>query len=162
MPIISTEINYRLSGGGANASAVASLGGAKSSTAVPAALFDDVSSDESAAGDTEYRCIYVHNANASLSLQNAVLWITTNTTGNRISVGAGTSAINATEQTVADENTAPAGVTFSQPTSKGSGIALGTIPAGQHKAVWVRRAIAADSAASNDTYTMRVEGDTAA
>jgi hypothetical protein len=162
MPIISTEINYRLSGGGANASAAASLGGAKSSTAVPTALFDDVSSDESAAGDTGYRCIYVHNVNATLSLQNAVLWITNNTTGNRISVGAGTSAINATEQTVADENTAPAGVTFSQPTSKGSGIALGTIPAGQHKAVWVRRAIAAASAASNDTYTLRVEGDTAA
>lgn len=162
MPIINTEIEYRLSGGSANASAAASLGGAKSSTAAPANLFDDVTSDESTAGDTEYRCFYVHNANASLSLQNAMLWISANTTGSRISVGAGSAAINATEQTVANESTAPTSVTFSQPTTKSGGINLGTIPAGQHKAVWLRRVIPAASGASNDTYQLRVEGDTAA
>ncbi len=162
MPILTTDIQYRLSGGAANASALASIGGAKSNTAAPSALFDDVASAESAAGDNEYRCIYIHNAHATLALQNAVLWISANTTGNRLSVGAGTSAVNATESAVADENTAPGGVTFSQPGSKGAGIALGNIPAGQHKAVWVRRAIAAASSASNDTYTLRVEGDTAA
>jgi hypothetical protein len=162
MPIISSEIVYRLSGGAANASAAASLGGAKSSNVAPAGIFDDVSSAESAAGDTEYRCIYVHNDDPSLTLQNAVIWIQANTTGNRISIGAGSSAINGTEQTVADESTAPTGVTFSQPTTKGAGIALGNIPAGQHKAVWLRRVVAAASAASNDSFTLRVEGDTAA
>ena len=162
MPIIANEIVYRLSGGAANANANASLGGAKSSTVVPAALFDDVTSAESAAGDTEYRCIYVHNANGTLTMQNAVLWITANTTANRIAVGVGSSAVNGTEQTVADENTAPTGVTFSQPTTKGAAIALGNIPAGQHRAVWLRRAITAASAASNDTYSLRVECDTAA
>lgn len=162
MPITSAEIVYRLSGGAANSNANASIGGAKSSTVVPAALFDDVTSAESAAGDTEYRCIYVHNANGALTLQNAVLWITANTTANRIAVGVGSSAINGTEQTVADENTAPTGVTFSQPTTKGAAIALGNIPPGQHRAVWMRRAITAASAASNDTYSLRVECDTAA
>ena len=162
MPITSAEIVYRLSGGAANANANASLGGAKSSTVVPAALFDDVTSAESAAGDTEYRCIYVHNANGTLTMQNAVLWITANTTANRIAVGVGSSAVNSTEQTVADENTAPTGVTFSQPTTKGAAIALGNIPPGQHRAVWLRRAITAASAASNDTYSLRVECDTAA
>lgn len=162
MPITSAEIVYRLSGGAANSNANASIGGAKSSTVVPAALFDDVTSAESAAGDTEYRCIYVHNANGALTMQNAVLWITANTTANRIAVGVGSSAINGTEQTVADENTAPTGVTFSQPTTKGAAIALGNIPPGQHRAVWMRRAITAASAASNDTYTLRVECDTAA
>lgn len=162
MPITSAEIVYRLSGGAANSNANASIGGAKSSTVVPAALFDDVTSAESAAGDTEYRCIYVHNANGALTMQNAVLWITANTTANRIAVGVGSSAINDTEQTVADENTAPTGVTFSQPTTKGAAIALGNIPPGQHRAVWMRRAITAASAASNDTYSLRVECDTAA
>ena len=162
MPIISTEIQYRLSGGAANANANASLGGAKSSVAVPAALFDDVTGDEGAAGDVEYRCIYVHNNNGTLALQNAVIWIQTNTTANRMALGLGTSAVNATEQTVANESAAPAGVTFSQPTTKAAGIALGTIPAGQHRAVWVRRSVAAAAAANNDTYTFRVEGDTAA
>lgn len=162
MPIISTDIQYRLSGGAANSNANASLGGAKSSVAVPSALFDDVSSAESAAGDVEYRCIYVHNNHGSLTLQNAVLWIQTNTTGNRIAIGVGSSAVNGTEQTVANEDTAPSGVTFSQPASKGAGIALGNIPAGQHRAVWERRTIAASTPAANDTYTLRVEGDTAA
>lgn len=162
MPIVSTDIKYRLSGGAANSSPIASLGGAKSSTDAGSNLFDDVTSAESSAGDTEYRCIYVHNNHGSLALQNAVLWIQANTTGNRIAVGAGTSAINGTEQVVADENTGPTGVTFSQPANKGAGISLGSIPAGQHKAVWLRRTIAASSSASNDTYTLRVEGDTAA
>lgn len=162
MPITSAEIVYRLSGGAANSNANASLGGAKSSTVVPAALFDDVTSAESAAGDIEYRCFYVHNANASLTMQNAVVYIQANTTGNRIAIGVGSSAINATEQSVADENTAPTGVTFSQPTNKAGGLALGNIPAGQHRAVWVRRTISAATAAANDTYTLRVECDTAA
>lgn len=162
MPIITTEIVYRLSGGAANASALASIGGAKSANVAPAGLFDDVTSAESSAGDIEYRCFYVHNANAALAMQNAVVYIQENTTGNRIAIGVGTSAVNATETAVADENTAPAGVTFSQPATKGAGLALGNIPAGQHRAVWVRRTIGAATPASNDTYTLRVECDTAA
>jgi hypothetical protein len=163
MPIISTEVQYRLSGGASNSVANSSLGGVKSSSAVPAQFFDDVSGAESAAGDTEYRCFYVHNANASLTLQSPVVWISTNTTGNRIAIGVGSSAVNGTEQTIANEDTAPTGgVTFSQPSTKGAGLALGDIPAGQHRAVWVRRTIAAATGAANDAYTIRVEGDTAA
>ena len=74
----------------------------------------------------------------------------------------GSAAVNATEQTVANESTAPSGVAFTQPATKGAAIALGSIPAGQHRAVWVRRVVAPASAASNDTYTLRVECDTAA
>lgn len=162
MPIISTDIEYRLSGGAANSDPDLSIGGAKSSVVSPADLFDDVSGAESAAGDIEYRCLYVHNKHATLSLQNAVLWISSNTTANRIAVGAGAAAINATETAVANESAAPAGVTFSQPTNKAGGIALGTIPAGQHKAIWLRRNVTAGASANNDSYTLRVEGDTAA
>ncbi len=163
MPITSAEIQYRLSGGAANADANLSLGGAKSNTAVPSGLFDTVTSAESAAGDIEYRCFYVHNNNGTLTLQNAVVWIDTNTTGNRIAIGVGSSAVNGTEQTVANENTAPTGgVTFSQPANKGAALALGNIPPGQHRAVWIRRTIAAATPASNDTYNLRVEGDTLA
>lgn len=163
MPIVSSDIIYRLSGGASNTSAAASIGGAKSTTTIaPAALFDDVSSAESSAGDTEYRCIYVHNNHGTLSLQNAVLWIVTNTTGSRIAVGKGAAAINGTETAVADEGTVPAGVTFTQPANKASGIALGTIPAGQHQAIWLRRTITAATSAASDSFTIRVEGDTAA
>lgn len=41
-------------------------------------------------------------------------------------------------------------------------IALGNIPAGQHRAVWIRRTVNAAAAASNDTATLRVKGDTQA
>lgn len=162
MPIVTADIEFRLSGGAANADPDAAIGGAKSSVVVPADFFDDVSGAQSAAGDTNYRCLYVHNDHATLPLQNAVLWIDQNTTGNRVAVGAGASAINGTETAVANEATAPAGVTFSQPANKGAGIALGSIPAGQHKAVWVRRVVSAGAAANNDTYRLRVEGDTGA
>lgn len=165
MAIISTDIQYRLSGGAGNSNHDASLGGAKSSTQVGANLFDTVIGDEAAAGDIEYRCIYVHNAHGSLTLENAVIWIDANTPSadTTIAIGLGTSAINATEQTVVNESTAPVTVTFSSPSTKGAGLAIGNLPFGQHKAVWVRRTVTAGAAAVNsDTFSLRVAGDTAA
>lgn len=162
MPIVSTDIKYRLSGGAANSDANASLGGAKSSTDQPSGLFDTVSGAESAAGDVEYRCIYIHNAHATLTLLNPVIWIGTNTTGSEIAIGVGTSAINGTEQTVANESTAPTTVSFTQPATQGAGLALTSIPAGQHRAVWLRRTVAAASPARNQTYQLQVAGDTEA
>jgi hypothetical protein len=164
MPILSTDIVFRLSGGASNSNPLTSLGGAKSTTAVPVGIFDDVGSAESAAGDVEYRCVYVHNANASLTLQNAVAYFASNTPSadTDAALGVGTSAVNGTEQAVADEGTAPAGVTFSAAASKAAGVALGDIPAGQHRAVWVRRTVNASAAAANDGFTVNVTGDTAA
>jgi hypothetical protein len=165
MSIQSTDIVLRLSGGASNTAALASLGGAKSSTAAPAGIFDDVGGAESSAGDTEYRCVYVHNAHASLTLQNAVAYLASNTPSNdtAAAIGLGTSAVNGTEQTVPDEGTAPAGVTFVAAATQGAGIALGDIPALQHRAVWLRRVVNAGAAAYNgDGFTMNVVGDTAA
>lgn len=164
MAISSTDIQYRLSGGASNTSPAASLGGAMSSTAVGAAIFDDVSSAEAATGDAEFRCIYVRNGHASLTLVGAVLFILANTpsTSTTVDVGVGTSAVNGTEQSVADESTAPSSVTFSAAANQAAGIALGDIPAGQSRAVWVRRTINAGTAAVNDTFSLRVAGDTAA
>lgn len=163
MAIASTDIQYRLSGGAGNTSPLASLGGAKSTTVAGASIFDDVSSAEAVAGDTEFRCVYVHNAHGSLVLTGAVLWIPTNTPSpsTTIDVGLGTSALNATEQSVADENTAPVGVTFVSAASQGAGLALGDIPAGQSRAVWLRRTVTAGAAAVSDSCDIRVTGDTA-
>ena len=164
MPIVSAEIQYRLSGGAANANSDASLGGVVSATVAPVGLFDTITGAQSLAGSVEYRCFYVRNNNASLALQNAVLFIQANTPSadTTVAIGLGTSAINGVEQTVANKSTAPVGVTFSEPATLGTGLALGTIPATQHKAVWIRRTINAAAAASNDTYNLRTTGDTAA
>lgn len=164
MPIVSGDIIYRLSGGASNSDPAASLGGVKSSTPMGSNLLDDVSSAESAAGDVEYRAFYVHNAHATLTMENAVCWIQANTPSGdtTLDIGLGTSAVNGTEQTVANESTAPSGVTFSAAANEGSAIALGNIPPGEHRAVWVRRTVSAAAAASNDTATLRVKCDTQA
>jgi hypothetical protein len=164
MPIVSGDIVYRLSGGAGNSNPDASLGGAKSSTVMGTNIFDNVSSGEAAAGDIEYRAFYVHNAHATLTMENAVAWLQANTASadTTLDIGLGTSAVNGTEQTVVNENTAPSGVTFSAAASEGSAIALGNIPPGQHRAVWLRRTTNAAAAASNDTANIRVKCDTQA
>lgn len=169
MPIVAGDIDYHLSGGAANSDPAASLGGAISSTQIVDAtlhnLFDVVSSAEASAGDTEYRCMYVKNAHGSLTLQNAVVWIQTQTPSGDTSVEIALAGegVNGTAETVADESTAPVGETFSAPATEGAGLAIGDIPAGQHQAIWVKRIVsAAASAYSNDSVVIRVKGDTAA
>jgi hypothetical protein len=168
MPISSTDLKYRLSGGASNADPNASLGGAKSSTEVTDNtdnnLFDDVSGAEHTAGDVEYRCIYCHNGHGSLTLTGAAVWIDSDTSGadSDISIAVGTAAVNGTEQTIADESTAPTGVSWSDAAvSRATGLSLGDLPAGQHKAVWVRRTITAGSTPqAADTCSLRFGGDT--
>lgn len=167
MPIVAADIDFHLSGGGANSDPDASLGGAISTTQIVDAslhnLFDIVSSAETTAGDTEYRCIYIKNNHGSLTLQNAVIQIQTDTpsTDTDIEIALGTSAVNGTEQTVADESTAPTGVTWE--TNAGTDLAIGDIPAGQHKAVWLKRVVSAAAAAySADSVILQAGGDTAA
>ena len=161
MAIVSTDIQYRLSGGASNAVTASSLGGVKSSVAA-SNYFDDVSSAEAGTGDTEYRCIYIHNAHATLALLRAKVFIQTNTPSSDtdVAIGLGSSAINGTEQTVADESTAPTGVSFSAPTTYAGGLSIGDLAAGAHKAVWVRRTVNAGAAAYADSFTLRVQGDT--
>ena len=161
MAIVSTDIQYRLSGGASNSDPALSRGGVKSSTAA-SNYFDDVSSAEASAGDVEYRCIYIHNAHATLTLIGAKVFIQTNTPSSDtdVAIGLGSSAINGTEQTVADESTAPTGVTFSAPTTFAGGLTIGDLAAGAHKAVWVRRTVNAAAAAASDSFTLRVQGDT--
>lgn len=167
MPIVSSDIKIRLSGGAANANVNASLGGVKSTVELVDAtlhnLFDKVTSAEAAAGLVEYRCVYVHNGHATLSLEDAKVFIASNTPSpdTTLAVGVGTAAINANEQTVANEATAPSGVSFSEPATFATGLTIGTLPPGQHKAIWLRRTISAGAAAVNDTATFRVQGDTA-
>lgn len=165
MPITSGEIEYRLSGGAANSDPALSLGGAKSSVAVTGStLFDTVSGAESAAGSTEYRCIYVHNADVALTLNSAKIWIQANTTSGdtTIDIALGGEGLNGTAETVGSETTAPTGETFSSAANEVASLSLGNIPAGQHYPVWIRRTVTAGAAASADTFTLRVKGDTEA
>lgn len=166
MSIITADFSRRLSGGAANASGNASIGGAKSSVAFPSTidgLFDAVSAAEALAGRIEYRCFYLHNANAADAMIAARVWISTQTplAGTVLAIGLGAAALNGTETAIANETTAPAGVTFSEPADAASGIALGNIPAGQHRAIWLRRTVNAGAGASaNDTFELGFDCET--
>lgn len=182
MPIVDTDIKYRLSvltGSAGNSTAQASpnnsLGKYVATTAMDLVttlnnLFDNVSGDESAAGDIEYRCLFVLNDHATLTLENAVVWISAETAGGgAIAVGLdpagnvakGSASAQAAE--IANESAAPAGVTFTAPTTKGTGLSIGNLAAGSVRAIWIRRTVTAGAAAVDaDGVTLRVEGDTAA
>jgi hypothetical protein len=167
MPIVAADIKeYRST---FSASGVDSLGGAITATEVTDNtthnIWDVVSSAESSAGDTEYRCIYVKNTHASLTLQSAKVWIQTQTPSSdtSIEIGLGSSAVNGTEQTVANENTAPTSVTFSTAANEGAALSIGNIPNGQHKAIWIKRIVGSSATAANDdSYVLSYAGDTAA
>ncbi|MCU7841921.1 MAG: hypothetical protein KZQ94_21430 [Candidatus Thiodiazotropha sp. (ex Troendleina suluensis)] len=168
MVILATDIDFHLSGGAANADPDASLGGAISNTQIVGGglhnLFDIVAGSESSAGDVEYRCFYVRN-NAAQTLFNAYVYVNVESpsVGSDELIGLGTSAVNGVEQTVGDEQTAPAGVTFAQANGQGNSLAIGDIPAGEHKAIWIRRDISAGASAyNNDGPTLTAGGDTGA
>lgn len=171
MPIVTADIEYRLSGGAANTSPAAALGGARSTAAgglitsgVDNNLFDDVTGDESAAGDIEYRCFYVRNAHGSITWQAVKIWLDslTSSSSTELDIGLDPAGVNGTATTIANESAAPAGVAFSRPTTKGAGLAVGDIPAGQHIAVWVRRTVDSGATAAADSGSVRAEGDTVA
>jgi len=163
MAITSTDIHYRMSGGASNSDPAAALGGAKSSNSFATnAIFDDVSSAEASAGDIGYRCFYVHNAHATLTLQGAKIWIQAQTSSSDtdIAIALGGEGLNGTAEVIANEGTAPVGESFSQPSSFAGGLTLGDIGPGQHYPVWVRRTVNAAAASATDTWTIRVQGDT--
>ena len=132
-------------------------------------LFDDVTGDENATPESEFRCIFVHNSHATLALQNAVAWISAETAnGADIAIAVDDigpvpiAQAGAQADEVANEDTAPgAGVgAFSSPTTKATGLSLGSIPAGQCRAIWVRRTTANRAALDNDSVQISVAGDT--
>lgn len=168
MPMVATDIKIYLSGGSANADPNASLGGVKSSIEMGTGvhnLFDQVASAEASAGDVEYRCGYVENTHATLTAQNLVSYFSSESGSPDTDeeLGLGTSAISGTEQTIADEDTAPIGVTFAQANGAGNALVIGDLAPGETKAFWIRRTVSAGAAAANnDGSTLTFAWDTAA
>ncbi len=170
MAILTTDVDTRLSGGAGNSDPDLSLGGVKSSTELSPTvseenLFSNVDGAEAAAGSTKYRGLYYHNGHASLTLESTVIWFTTQTpsTDTIIAMALAGEGLNATMETITDEDTAPIGESFTSPATKAAGLSMGNVPFSQHFGFWVRRIVtAAASAFDNDDWAYRIEGDTAA
>lgn len=178
MPIAAADILFKFSvaaaaGNTTAGTAAGSLGDQISTTQITDAtlhnLFDIVTGDENALSDVEYRCFFVHNAHATLTWENVVAWLNSETAGGAsAALSVDTTAASAVgsgsaqAKTVADESTAPATQTFTSPTTKAAGVALGNLAPGEVRAIWVRRTAANNAAVDTDGVVIRVEGDTAA
>lgn len=180
MPITASDIVVKGSSPGASSGNSVANGGAGtnrgnfcSSGSLTSAqdnnVFPDVTGDENAASNVDYQCIFYHNNHGSLTWESPVAWISAETAGGTsLAIGVSGTAASAVgsgtaqAETIATKNTAPSGPSFSSPTTKGAGLAMGNIVAGNVKGLWVRRTAANTSALNADGGTISVEGDTAA
>lgn len=170
MPIATTDIEYRLSGGAANTAPISSLGGAMSTVGGGVItsgnannLWDDVTGAQSAAGLIEYRAFYVKNNHGTITWQSVVFWIDALTTSadTEFDVALASEAVNtAIVQTLGSETSVPSGVTFTRPVTKAGGLSIGNMTAGQFKGLWIKRTVNAGAAAAADSGSIRCEGDT--
>jgi hypothetical protein len=179
MPIAASDILFKLStiagsAGNSNAGTPgASLGKYISTTQVDSGdlhdLFTAVSGAENAANQVDYACLFVHNAHASLTLTDAKVYVSAEVSGGTAiaiavdSVAASAiGSASAQADQIANDTTAPDGIdqAFSTPTTTGAALALGSIPAGSCKAIWVRRTASNSSPQASDGATITVFGDT--
>lgn len=181
MPIASSDLGFYLSvttGSAGNSTAQgnpnASLGKYISTTALSGTslnnLFDDISGAENAASTIDYRCVFIRNLHASLTLQSPKVYVSSEVAGgtsvaiaidNTTASAIGSASAQADQ--IANETTAPTAVgAFSTPTTSAAGLALSDLPAGNCRAFWVRRTAANTAAVNADGATWAVTGDTAA
>lgn len=180
MPIVNTDLLLKLSttagtAGNQNAQADvnASLGKYISTTGLVNAdvnnLFDNISASENVASDVEYRCFFVHNAHATLTWSLSKLWILSEVSGGAVmALGLDPAGItnlgsaSAQAATIANESTAPSGVTFTTPTTEAGALSIGNVGPGQVQAVWVRRTAQNNTAISGDGGSIKLRGETMA
>lgn len=174
--IVASDIQYRFtttsgSAGDSTAGSNTGLGKYASTTQWTGGtlndLFDNISGAENAANTVDYRPLAILNNNASNTAQSGSLYIASEVAGGAsIALGIDTTAASAKGGasaqglTIANENTAPAGVTFSSPTTDGGGLATGDIPVANVKFIWIRRTAANTSALSADGFTLGYACDT--
>ena len=175
MPVIPDNLATYLSGGAGNTAPASSIGGAPSTTKVNVTtllhnIFDKVTGDEADSGKVNYRVVYVKNDHASLTAEGSRVHLEsvhdsgTQTLSQMKDIAIGLiEAVNVNAQTLANEDTVPTGtITWNEGVTRADGIALGDIPFGQSRAVYLRRIIAPGAAAADDAeFEFHISADTA-
>jgi len=194
MSVTANDIKFYLTGagsdGGTQTNPNAALGSYRSASEIVTAtldnLFDDVSSVEASAGDSEYRCFCIKNT-ASETLYNIKIWVYAESDPNNsqaisfaIETPETAHLTDGDAQSIVDEATAPTSLNTTDHNGTGSGVSgwstattketgLSTaygahdddLDAGEICFVWIKRVISASSQAqSNMSFTIRIEGDT--
>lgn len=179
MPITASDVEFRRSttAGSAGDSTPqadpnAALGKYLATTVAPPGIrgvFDDISGAENAASDVEYRCLFITNLHPTITWGDVKLWLASETAGGAdLAIGVDPAGVSdndsaaAQAATIANESTAPAGVTFSSPTTMETALDLGDIGPDQAAAFWARRTAADTPAINGDGGIFRIGGDTGA
>ena len=157
------EVEYRLSGGAANADPNASLGGAMSATAIDSNanpnLFANVGTSEAATGSDKYRCIFITPLVKNYT--SVSIWIDTQTLSDdtKLHLAVAPEGKNADAEVIIDENTEPVDVIFTRPTQDYAALALPDLNAGDRIAIWIKRNVKSGAAGyPNDYGRLVVEG----
>ena len=150
-------------GSTAQTDTAASLGGFVSTTGLPPGSPHLVFPAGSATADVvDYRCFVVRNV-GTFTREITVWFFDQISGGATLAVGADTTASSlygsssAQTLTVANVSTAPAGVTFSSPSTKATGLSLGRVMPGYVKGVWLRRTTLGGNL-TGDRAVIRVSG----
>lgn len=174
MAIVPSDIVYRLSvaaaaGDTTAGSPATSLGDQVSTSAITTEqmnnLWDNVSGAEAAAGDVEYRCIFVLNNHATLTLEAAKVEVTSQPPGGALALALDNIAISAKGSA-----SAQAAAVANESTSPGAGagafgvgpLTIGDLGPGQVKGIWLRRTTNAGAEAGSVSGIINVFGDTPA
>lgn len=152
MPIVAGDLKFYLTGGAANADPAASLGGVISSVQFTdnsaQNLFNNVTPAEAAAGSVKYRALTFKNTSA-FTAYAASIYISLETPSPNTTIAIAYDSTGT--QSIADEDTAPTGLSFSTPISFATAIALGDMAAGAVKRIWFKRTVTAGAASVADS-----------
>lgn len=157
-------LQMRFSGGVEHWSGEKSLGGAISGggpmSGVRGNLFRRPTSAELTSGVTQYRCLFLHNVSEDFTLDSIEVWvdIEPGEADTTISIGLDPEDPGDPAVEIADEFTAPAGVTFAAHNTSGTALTVGTLEPGEYKAFWVRRVLDANHPqTSYDRFVLAIE-----
>ncbi|MDD5006663.1 MAG: hypothetical protein PHS33_09220 [Candidatus Omnitrophica bacterium] len=167
MAIVAGDLKIYLSGGTSNSDPDASLGGDISTTELVDNtlhnLFAKVGAAEALAGSVKYRGIYIKNTHGTLAYEDAIAYISTQTTSTDTSakISVADEGQDASMQAIVDEDTAPSGEVFSTADGTANGLALGNLAAGSYIGLWIERTVDASATAfGSDTLTIGIRGET--
>ena len=180
MAITSTDILLKYSNSAATTGnttdAYNHLGGYMSKTNVASNslnnLFSDITGAQNTASQTDYRCIFVFNNHATLTLYNTIAYISAEVAGATTillavdNIAATWNALTNSRQASVTANTtsipnATPALIFSSPTTADTAIVLGDLLPGYCRALWVQRKAGNTTAKNSDGFVLRVSGDTA-
>ena len=124
-------------------------------------LFDSVSSGQAQAGRVQYRGLIVQN-NSAYTMYGGIVWIASNTPFPDDQVDIGIEALGAgAMQSVANDTTAPTGITFFPAASEAAALSIGNIAAGGGYGIWVRRTVSPTmNRYADNNFVISVKADT--